>query len=1617
MSELPAVLVEALATYRRCRGATALAAGAAEAVAAGLVGVGILAAADALLHPGAGMRLVGGVAVWTGSAAILLGRGVRPWLRRDHPVALARDLERAAGLERAEPLSGPVSLVLSPTPGTSPWMASRALALAAQTAADLPVRALVDHRPARRRLLLSAALAALAVSGGFVPGGTDLLLRAAWPWARIARPAATVLMVTPGDRRVPEGSALVLSATATPAPETVTALLQWDGAEPEVVALRPVAGPEGQAQQWRAELPAVVRPFTYTIQAGDAESQPYRINIAQPLRVGAVGLVVTPPAYSGLPVRRLDGGDATLVRGSAVTLSARIDGPVAAATALVDGAEVPARLTDGQVRVDVAPETDAVVALRLVDRDGLTAEPPQRWSLRVVADAPPAATMTVAGLDGSQSAVGASELLTVTIAASDDLGLVTLALEVTAGLGEPALVSLALPADGRPTDPLATVLDLAPFGLAPGDDVVLVAVATDRGGQQARSAPLRAVVGGDGAAELAAAELRLRDHLDRLETARRDLDGIERAWGALVARPGDGAAHRAEVSVLAARATAWADDGAGVAAAIAAEAPGLPAGAGAARDLLARSAAGLAAWIPRCRADLSGQAGVQSGHAAALAAVAELASWRRTLELGTGRLTAERQVLAAEADRRRAERAGLLVRGDRAWGGETAGNGLEATWYLGNALAGEVAARSRGAPSHDPRPAGIGDTGYSVRWSGEVRIPTAGRWTFVGTADDGLRLRVGGTAIAPDSAWREQQPTPYTGTVELAAGWHPIVVEFYQAGGGAFLALTYGREGAAQRPLTVENLRNAGGGTVGVDPALVALMVQAGPTLGATASDSLAAALAGLARVPPALSALAGPTAMPRIAELAHPQIAATALLAAADPHQWGLSDLATALTTGQAVQELALTVRDLVETACVQVPPPPTDALLADLAAARDHGERARRQADQGNTRAAGQALAAAAAATTRAFMTAATRLAAQPANDTDRQVKPQLERIVHELIALARVRSELVATPEQDPQYRTQIARTLGHVNAALGPAHDIVRLTARPAPDPIPASTDPTLAKAVAAETAARACRLATAERTAQAALTSAVSAQAIALERAKAGAVETRADRPAAAAVPAALATADQAAAAATAAAERAANERSASSAADATKTRAASAERVAAERLAAALAPVQAAAMTASERSAAEAVARARAGDEAGARAATERAADLKAAAAALATASDANAVSAASILAARAAAAVTDSEAPPAAVPTPAPTFPDATPEAAAALAALAAQAAQAAWAVAEAAVAQAAHKATCHAAAALADQVRDDASRAAAAAESMREMAAHFAAAKAASEAAATATNSTRVAEEQARAAAAATKAASEVAALAARTAPDSRIRTVAAPVEQALKDGAARLTAAVTDAADPAAAKVRQAQIAAAAQRIADGLGNLPDPDRADAGILADLAKQTRAATTASTAHQAGQAAARDWAEPLARAALVSPAGDQRVAAVTQGREAAATAARTQAAAERLARLSTALGAAQKAAAEAARQAEAAEATERASAAQAISTAPGMVTSKAGSGTGVGTQDERTRSDAALTTADWARLSDPARREVLSGGGERFAPEQQEAIRAYLERLGSAR
>jgi len=83
--------------------------------------------------------------------------------------------------------------------------------------------------------------------------------------------------------------------------------------------------------------------------------------------------------------------------------------------------------------------------------------------------------------------------------------------------------------------------------------------------------------------------------------------------------------------------------------------------------------------------------------------------------------------------------------------------------------------------------------GFSVRWTGYVNIPTSGTWTFGVTVDDGVRLWVDGQPIIND--WADTPGTynvpSHRGSITLAAGWYPILLEFYEHGGGATIRLYY----------------------------------------------------------------------------------------------------------------------------------------------------------------------------------------------------------------------------------------------------------------------------------------------------------------------------------------------------------------------------------------------------------------------------------------------------------------------------------------------------------------------------------------------------------------------------------------------------------------------------------------------------------------------------------------------------------------------------------------------------------------------------------------------------------------------------------------------------------
>jgi len=105
----------------------------------------------------------------------------------------------------------------------------------------------------------------------------------------------------------------------------------------------------------------------------------------------------------------------------------------------------------------------------------------------------------------------------------------------------------------------------------------------------------------------------------------------------------------------------------------------------------------------------------------------------------------------------------------------------------------------------DPGIGGIGADLFSVRWRGQVYIPTAGDWTFYTATDDGARLYLNAEPII--NQWVDQGVTEVGATRTLAAGWHDIIMEYYENGGGAVAQLSYAGPGVGKQIIPAGALR------------------------------------------------------------------------------------------------------------------------------------------------------------------------------------------------------------------------------------------------------------------------------------------------------------------------------------------------------------------------------------------------------------------------------------------------------------------------------------------------------------------------------------------------------------------------------------------------------------------------------------------------------------------------------------------------------------------------------------------------------------------------------------------------------------------------------------------
>ncbi|MBN1412222.1 MAG: glycoside hydrolase family 3 C-terminal domain-containing protein [Spirochaetales bacterium] len=81
---------------------------------------------------------------------------------------------------------------------------------------------------------------------------------------------------------------------------------------------------------------------------------------------------------------------------------------------------------------------------------------------------------------------------------------------------------------------------------------------------------------------------------------------------------------------------------------------------------------------------------------------------------------------------------------------------------------------------------------FSVRWSGRIKAPKSGKYTFATTCDDGVNLYINGKKVISD--WHDHAAETKLADVDLEEGKeYSLVMEYYENGGDASAKLTWAK--------------------------------------------------------------------------------------------------------------------------------------------------------------------------------------------------------------------------------------------------------------------------------------------------------------------------------------------------------------------------------------------------------------------------------------------------------------------------------------------------------------------------------------------------------------------------------------------------------------------------------------------------------------------------------------------------------------------------------------------------------------------------------------------------------------------------------------------------------
>lgn len=339
-----------------------------------------------------------------------------------------------------------------------------------------------------------SGVGALIVLLSFIPGLhlPGFMARAALPFANLSRPSSVkISIVTPvnPDAMVPIASSVPLGVQIQgTVPSRVMVEIQSAETKPARMELSHSSG-----KNFEGTIGVGQSSVRYRVLAGDAITAWHTLDARPRPRIIEFTKVITPPAYTGLPEKKLveDHGDVSALDGSTVQMTMKANQAIdeSAASMLPEGKSLPLVQSKPDVLelgFKVNGKDDSWQLALTAAKTKFTNDESAPSRIETIADMPPTVAITQPEV---QLEVRSDDSVQITGTANDDVGIAKI--EVAHAINGADWKEQKLMEKSGLEAAISTVFKLAPLTIKTGDSVLVKLVATDLKGQRSESTPVR----------------------------------------------------------------------------------------------------------------------------------------------------------------------------------------------------------------------------------------------------------------------------------------------------------------------------------------------------------------------------------------------------------------------------------------------------------------------------------------------------------------------------------------------------------------------------------------------------------------------------------------------------------------------------------------------------------------------------------------------------------------------------------------------------------------------------------------------------------------------------------------------------------------------------------------------------------------------------------------------------------------------------------------------------------------------------------------------------------------------------------------------------------------------